>query len=392
MTIFNFDEHIERRGSRCTKWDDLELLYGSKDLLPLWIADTDFMIAPEIQQELTKHVAHGVLGYPAKSDTGFKELSSWLKKRHNWQTDLSWYSSSPGLVAAIAVIVQALTKTNDKVLIQPPVYPPFSAVLEENSREIITNPLINTDGKYTIDFNDLRQKAKQAKVMIFCSPHNPVGRVWTQEELTELAQIVIDNDLIVISDEIHCDLIYKGHKHLPLASLNEQIANRTITLTAPSKTFNIAGLFSSVVIIPNEKLRQTVQKQFQALHISENNIFGITAMKAAYTHGEKWLEELLPYLLANIEFLAENLAKNTPKIRFHKPEGTFLIWLDCRELGLSDQELHDFFVKDAKLALNKGITFGQEGSGFMRMNVGCTRETLSKAIELLTKAYNKRAF
>ena len=392
MTTFNFDQHIERRGSSCAKWDDTEILFGSKDLLPLWIADTDFMIAPDIQNKLRKQVEHGILGYPSCQATGFQELSDWLNKRHNWTTDLSWYSFSPGLVTAIAVAIQALTTTNDKIIIQPPVYPPFSAVLLENKREILTNPLINDNGRYTIDFADLKIKAQQAKVLVFCSPHNPVGRVWTKEELTELAQIALDNDLIIISDEIHSDLIYKEHKHIPLATLNEQIAQQTITLIAPSKTFNIAGLFSSAVIIPNEKLRKTVQEHFQALHICESNVFGITAMQAAYKHGEKWLEALLPYLQDNINFLAKSLQENTPKIKFHKPEGTFLIWLDCRELGLTDEELHDFFAKEAKLALNKGTTFGQEGSGFMRLNIGCPRQTLAKAIELLTLAYKQRNF
>lgn len=392
MTTFNFDKNINRRNSGCAKWDDTKTLYGQENLLPLWIADTDFMIAPSIQQELQKCLDHGILGYPAKKHTGFEELASWLNKRHGWQTQLAWYSFSPGIVAAIAISIQALTTANDKIIIQPPVYPPFAAVLEENNREILTNPLINNDGHYTIDFSDLEKKAKQAKLLVFCSPHNPVGRVWTKKELTKLAQIIIDNDLVLISDEIHSDLIYKEHKHIPIASLNEDIAQRTITLMAPSKTFNVAGLFSSAVIIKNQQLRNKVQKHFQSLRVLENNVFGIAAMKAAYTNGEQWLDELMPYINDNINFLYEQLSIKTPKIKFKKPQGTFLAWLDCRELALSDEELHAFFVNDAKLALNKGITFGVEGSGFMRLNLGCTRDTLQKAVELLDNAYKNRGF
>ena len=392
MTNFNFELAVTRLGSGCAKWDDADFLYGGENILPLWVADTDFLPPPAVLEAIRAKAEHGIFGYPSPRFLGYEALADWLAKRHRWETKTEWMVNSPGVVTALSIAVQTFTNPGDKVIIQPPVYPPFFSVVQQNGRTVVENPLIEENGRYRMDFEDLARKAADAKLLILCSPHNPVGRVWNAGELKQLADIALTNGLTILSDEIHGDLIYDGHRHTPLAALDPEIAQHTITCVAPSKTFNTAGLYTSVVIIPDNALRQKFAKAIQTLHLTKSNVFGIDALAAAYKHGEPWLEELLPFLSANAAYLAENLREKAPKIKFTPPEGTFLAWLDCRALGLTDEALHAFFAREAKLGLNKGTTFGTQGSGFMRLNFGCTRAVLAEAAERLVKAYTSRGF
>ncbi|EGO64504.1 MalY/PatB family protein [Acetonema longum] len=392
MTKIDFNTVINRRNSGSVKWDDADLLYGAKDVLPLWVADTDFPAPQAVLDALQARVAHGVFGYPSPRFLGFEALAGWLKQRHSWETKPEWMVNSPGVVTALSIAVQTLTAPGDKVIIQPPVYPHFFSAVLQNSRTVVENSLIPEDGRYRIDFDDLARKAADAKLLILCSPHNPVGRVWTAAELKKLAEIALSNNLIILSDEIHSDLVYPGHRHTPLASLGEDIARITVTCVAPSKTFNIAGLYTSAVVISDTALRKRFADVIQALSLTKSNVFGSAALEAAYKHGGPWLEQLLPFLAANAAYLVERFSRETPKIKVNLPEGTFLAWLDCRALGLNNDALSDFFAKEARVGLNRGYSFGAQGSGFMRLNFGCSRAVLTEAIDRITRAYQDRGF
>lgn len=392
MSKINFETEINRRNSGSTKWDDADLLYSAKDVLPLWVADTDFAPPATVLEALQARVGHGVFGYPSPRFLGYEALADWLKQRHGWETKLEWTVNSPGVCTALTVAVQTLTHPGDKVIIQPPVYPPFFSSISQTGRTVLENPLILENGQYRMDFPDLARKASQAKMLILCSPHNPGGRVWTAAELEQLAKIAVANNLIVVSDEIHCDLVYSGRRHIPLASLNPEIARLTLTCVAPSKTFNVAGLYTAAVVVPDKGLRDKFYEAISILSLTKSNVFGITALEAAYKHGGPWLDELLPFLAANAAYLVGRINQETPKIKVTMPDGTFLAWLDCRELGLGDQALADFFGKEARVGLNKGATFGIQGSGFMRLNFGCTRATLKEAVDRIAGAYRARGF
>lgn len=392
MTSHDFDKIINRRHSGSLKWDDADVLFGTEDVLPLWVADTDFPAPLPVLEAIRKRADHGVLGYPSPRFLAFDALAGWLQKRHSWQTDTFWMVSTPGVVTAISVAVQTLTRPGDKIIIQPPVYPPFFSSVQCNGRTLVENPLILENGHYRMDFDDLARKAAGARMLILCSPHNPVGRVWSADELKILADICLANDLIILADEIHGDLIYPGHRHIPLATLGDDVAKHTVTFVAPSKTFNTAGLYTSTVIIPDAALRKDFATGIQTLSIGKSNIFGIAAMEAAYLHGEPWLAQLLPYLKGNADYLAEALNHQTPKIKVQVPEGTYLAWLDCRNLGLNPESLESFFAKEAKVGLNNGASFGTQGVGFMRLNFGCARSLLKEAVARITQAYVTRGF
>lgn len=392
MPSADFDKLIDRRHSGSLKWDNADFLFGTDDVLPLWVADMDFPAPPPVLEAIRNRADHGVFGYPSLHFPAFDALAGWLKKRHGWQTDTSWMISTPGVVTAISVAIQTMTCPGDKIIIQPPVYPPFSSSVQRNGRLLVENPLILENGRYRMDFNNLSRKVAEARMLILCNPHNPVGRVWSMEELKTLADICLTNNVIILSDEIHGDLIYPGHRHIPLAILGEEIAKHTITCVAPSKTFNTAGLYTSAVIIPNPVLRKDFAEGIQTLSIGNSNIFGITAMEAAYLHGEPWLEQLLPYLKSNADYLHESISYKTPKIKLQAPEGTYLAWLDCRGLGLDPESLASFFAKEAKVGLNNGVSFGTQGVGFMRLNFGCAKSVLKEAIDRIAGAYTVRSF
>ena len=385
---YNFDEFVDRKNTACVKWDSLEPNYGSKDILPMWVADMDFKSSHEIINALKERVEHGVFGYNFIPDSTYDSIISWVKTRYNWDIKKEWILFMPGVVAGFNLGIRILTEENDGVIIQPPVYPPFFRVINNNKRTLITNPLTVENGKYTIDFHDLEKKIKSAKVLLLCSPHNPVGGVWSREELERLAKLCIENNVFVISDEIHCDLIFKGYKHINIASLSKDMEEKSITLIAPSKTFNIAGLYTSVVIIPNEDIRKKYENEISKLEIGHVSIFGAVGLEAAYTHGKEWLEEALVYIEENADYAIDYIEKKIPKIKVIRPEGTYLLWLDCRGLGLSQGELNKLMIEKGRVLLNDGSTFGKEGEGFLRLNIGCPRSMVEEALMRIEKAVN----
>ena len=386
-TIYDFDQIIDRSNTNSVKVDALEEVFGNKDLIPLWVADMDFLSPPEITEALMQRVEHGIFGYVDPSEAYYNSIINWLNNKHNWSVDKKAISFVPGVVKGIAFAIDVFTDVNDKIIIQPPVYPPFKGITKGLNRQIVTNPLVFEDGQYRMDFDNLREIAKAgARMLILCNPQNPSGRIWTKEELSELAEICFDKDILVISDEIHADLVLPGNKHVPFATVSEKAAQNNITLMAPSKTFNIAGIVSSFAIVENEDIRKKYYDYLHARQLNEGTIFGYLASQYAYEHGEEWLNQAIDYIQKNIDFVDDYLQKNIPQIKAVMPEASFLIWLDCRELNLTQPELENLFIQKANLALNSGTMFGKEGKGFMRLNVGCPRITLEKALDNLKKA------
>lgn len=377
---YDFDRIVPRRGTNSTKWDS-----RAADILPMWVADMDFQSPPAVIEALRRRVDHGIYGYSFPPESCYEAIIDWFRRRHGWEIKREWITFSPGVVPGLNMLIRCLTRPGDKVIVQRPVYYPFFAAIENNGCHILNNPLKYDSGRYTMDFEDLEQKVQdpRAKVLILCSPHNPVGRVWTKEELTRLGKICLENDVIVISDEIHCDLVYKKYKHTCFASICEEFLANSITCFAPSKTFNLAGLETSVIVIPNPKLRQ----EFQNVVLPRTpNLFGTVALEAAYRHGEDWLDQLLDYIEENLRFLKEYLATRIPRIKVIEPEGTYLAWLDCRDLGMDAQSLEKFMLEKAKIWLDEGYIFGPEGQGFERINLACPRAILREALERLERA------
>ena len=316
-----------------------------------------------------------------------KAVTAWMENRYNWKVQPEWVVHSPGVVPGLAFAINALTDPGDKVVIQPPVYPPFYAVIEENGRTVAESPLVEANNKFTMDFESLESHfSSGVKYMILCSPHNPVGRVWDKEELQHLARLAVQYEIIIFSDEIWSDLVFSGHRHIPLASISPQIADRTLTFMAPSKTFNLAGFYLSNIVIPNHELREQFCAQIKRLGLTHLNVFGLVAGEAAYRHGEMWLKQLLAYLEKNARYVARKMSKITSKIKVVEPEGTFVLWLDCRQLGIPSQELNNFFVSEAGIAFNDGVIFGAAGQGFQRMNIGCPRALIDQALERIAAA------
>lgn len=387
--MYDFDKIIDRRGTSSSKWDNLHKLYGREDLIPLWVADMDFEAPPAVIKALSTRADHGVFGYTIASDEYYEAVVNWMARRHNWHIKREWITFTPGVVPALSYAIRAFTQPGDKIIIQTPVYHPFYKVIEDNEREMVRNPLVYKDGRYQMDLEDLEEKIDEgAKMSILCSPHNPVGRVWTEEELRGLADLCLEKDILVVSDEIHFDLVYKGHKHRVFASLSPEISKKCLVLTAPSKTFNIAGLQVSNVIIADEILRMRYRKEVNKDHISSPNVFGERALIAAYEDSEDWLDALLEYLEGNRDFFIDYIEKRIPKLKAIKPEGTYLIWVDCSELGMNPNELRDFFINKCRLALNDGIMFGKEGKTFQRFNIGCPRSILQEALHRIEVAIN----
>jgi len=384
---YDFDRIIDRRQTGSVKWDFNQRIFGREDILPLWVADMDFQAPEAVVEALLNRAKHGIYGYSDGMDGYYESLTAWLHKRHGWKIQRDWISFSPGIVFALHQLVRSLTKPGDKILLQSPVYPPFFQAIKNNGREVVNSKLRFEHGRYTMDFEDLEEKfASGVKTMIFCNPHNPVGRVWEREELDRLGQLCLAHDVLVISDEIHCDLIYEGHRHIPFASLSPELALQSIVCTAPSKTFNLAGLQTSNLIIPNSDYRQTFQASRDLTGIHNPNVFGITALEAAYRHGWDWLNQLMHYLQGNVEFLILSLPQELPQIQAIQPEGTYLIWLDFRELGMDSIELQKFLVHKARVGLNAGYQFGPGGEGFARLNIGCSRSVLEEGIERIRVA------
>lgn len=389
---YSFDKTIDRHGTGCEKWDMCDRIFGGEGLLPLWVADMDFQSPPEVIKALTDRAAHGIFGYTAYTGSAYNSVIQWFSNRHNWDIKKEWIVYSPGVVPALSLLVQSLTEPGDGVIIQRPVYHPFMHVVQGNGRELLNSPLRqNSRGRFIMDFDDLRDKASDpsAKMMILCSPHNPPGRVWEREELETLVDICAERNLIIVSDEIHCDLIYKGVTHIPLPLIKPEYSDRIITCTAPSKTFNLAGLQISNIIIPDETLRQKFRKALMKNGMVDPNSFAAVAMEAAYTYGADWLDELMVYIKGNLEYMKTALRALLPKVSIIEPEGTYLVWTDFRGFGLGHRELLRIFIEEAKVAPGQGNIYGPEGEGFMRFNLACPRSILEEGMERIIRAFTK---
>lgn len=385
---YDFDTVIDRNHTNCLKYDFKTERGMEEDVLPLWVADMDFQTLPEIRSRLQEVVSHGIFGYSDGKEDYFTAVQGWYARHFGWEIKKEWLIKTPGVVYAIAAAVAAYTNEGDAVLIQQPVYYPFGQMIRENKRKLVNNPLQQRDGHYEIDFADFEQKIVEHHVKLFllCSPHNPVGRVFEEWELKKLGDICIRHHVIVLSDEIHSDFTYPGHTHHVFASLGEVYANQCVICTAPSKTFNLAGLQISNILIPNEKLRHAFESAVTRTGYSQTGIMGLVATQAAYEHGDEWVAELKAYLYENLNFVREYLKENLPQIRLIEPEGTYLLWLDFCGLGLTEKELEELVVKKAKLWLDRGAVFGAEGRGFERINIACPRSTLKQALDQLKNA------
>jgi len=382
-----FDQIIDRKNTKCYKWDYNKEIFGKEKLLSMWVADMDFQAPQEVLKVLQKRVDHGVFGYTGLTDSFYDSIINWMKERFDWEIKKDWIIATPGIVPSINFAIQTYTKKNDKILVQTPVYYPFFTSIKNNKRALIVSELKLIDDHYEMDFADLEKKlADDVKMMILCSPHNPVSRVWKLEELQRVSELCLKYNVLLISDEIHSDLIFSNNKHIPIPIISKQIADNSITMFAPSKTFNVAGLSLSYLIIPNKKIKVKFQKTLLNLGLHGGNVFGIEALEASYRYGQKWLEELLIYVEDNYNFVQQYFQNNIPQIKPIKMEGTYLLWLDCRELGLSQKELVGFFINKVGLALNDGSKFGKGGEGFMRMNLGCPRELIIRALKQLESA------
>lgn len=387
--MYDFDKIVDRRGTSCLKYDFQVERRGRDDLLPLWVADMDFALPENILDDIQKRVSHGIFGYTDPKREYFDSVIGWFYSHFGWEGKPEWITVTPGVVVAISVAVRALTKEGEGVLIQQPVYYPFSEAILLNKRKLVNNQLVYENGKYSIDFEDFEKKIvdENVKLFILCSPHNPVGRVWTEEELRKMGEICLKHNVIIVSDEIHCDFTYEGHKHTVFPSLGEEFENNVVFCTAPSKTFNIAGLHVSNIFIPNPEIRKKFKSELEAFGFSQPNVLGLTACQSVYSKGEEWYRELKEYIAGNLDFAREYFAENMPKIRLVEPDGTYLIWLDCEKLGLSVEELESFVEDKAKLWVDFGKIFGKESGQFIRLNIACPRKTLRQALEQLRAAY-----
>lgn len=387
--MYDFDKIVDRRGTSCLKYDFQVERRGRDDLLPLWVADMDFALPENILDDIQKRVSHGIFGYTDPKREYFDSVIGWFYSHFGWEGKPEWITVTPGVVVAISVAVRALTKEGEGVLIQQPVYYPFSEAILLNKRKLVNNQLVYENGKYSIDFEDFEKKIvdENVKLFILCSPHNPVGRVWTEEELRKMGEICLKHNVIIVSDEIHCDFTYEGHKHTVFPSLGEEFENNVVFCTAPSKTFNIAGLHVSNIFIPNPEIRKKFKSELEAFGFSQPNVLGLTACQSVYSKGEEWYRELKEYIAGNLDFAREYFAENMPKIRLVEPDGTYLIWLDCEKLGLSVEELESFVEDKAKLWVDFGKIFGKESGQFIRLNIACPRKTLRQALEQLRVAY-----
>ncbi|MFW5819685.1 MAG: MalY/PatB family protein [Bacteroidota bacterium] len=383
--IYNFDKIIRRENTNSVKYDLRQEYFGKEDVLPLWVADMDFETPDFIRNAIIKRAEHPIYGYTVRKNSFFQSIIGWMDRRHNWKVHKNWISFSPGIVPALNMCVLSFTSPKDKILIQPPVYPPFFRAIKDHDRNLLENVLLYEGEHYRIDFDDFEKKAREAKAFILCHPHNPVGRLWNHQELLRMVEICNKNGVLIFSDEIHSDLILFKHTHIPLLTIPG--ANEiTVSMYAPSKTFNLAGLSTSFLIIPDKDLKIKYDRTLDNLHMGLGNIFGNVALEAAYNEGEEWLTQVLHYIHHNITYLSRFLENRIPEIKPIIPEATYLVWLDCRALNMSDKELKNFIIQKAGLGLNHGAVFGKGGEGFQRINVATPRKLLKEALIKLEKA------
>ena len=385
---YNFDEVIDRRGTSAIKVEGVKEIWGRDDLLPLWIADMDFATAPFVTEAIRCRLENPVLGYTAKPDSYYQAIMNWNKNRYGLEVEKEMIHFVPGIVPGLGMALNTFTEPGDKVMIQPPVYGPFHWLNERNDRTLVTNPLKLVDGTYRMDMEAFREQIKGCKVFILCNPHNPGGIVWTEEELNEVAEICYEEGVLVFSDEIHADLTLPPHKHRPFAMVSEKARMNSITFMSPSKAFNMPGLTASHALVFNSKLRRKFHAFLESCEFDLGHVFAFLAVEAAYSNGTEWLDQCLAYIQGNIDYVDAFTREHTPKIKVIRPQASFLVWLDCREMGLSQEALVDFFVDKAHLALNDGTSFGQEGTGFMRLNVATSRTVLEQAMKQLAEAYS----
>ena len=383
---YNFDEVIDRSGTRAAKYDERAKKFGTNDVIPLWVADMDFRTAQPIVDACRAKAEEGIWGYTSRPASYFEAVQQWEQRRKGWTPDTALMSWSLGVVPALSTVIRVFSQPDEKVLIQTPVYPEFYEVAENLDREVVENKMIEENGTWRVDWADFEEKVKQCRVFLLCNPHNPLGLVWEPEDLRRMAELCIANGTILVSDEIHADLIFNGKRHTPTASLSEEIKNNIITCVSATKTFNLAGLQASTTIFPNAEMKAKFDAFWQGMDVHRNNSFSSVAMEAAYREGEEWLEQLLEYLSGNFDYICDYLKENIPQIKTYRPDATYLMWLDCRDLGLSNEELRDFFIHKAGLGLNEGWAFGRSLSGYMRLNVACPRCVLEKAMAQLKAA------
>jgi cysteine-S-conjugate beta-lyase len=388
----NFDEVINRKNTGSVKWDTMKEYGMPSDILPLWVADMDFKAPVGVIKALSDRVGHGIFGYTLPTDSYYDAVINWMNRRHDWGVQKEWIIIVPGIVPAIHFAVQTYTKEGDGVLVQRPVYNPFTDAVVKNGRKLINSPLVLKGDRYEIDFEDFEKKIvdNEVKLFILCSPHNPVGRVWTREELQGMGDICLKHNVLVVADEIHHDLIFKDKKHIPFASLGSKYSNICITCTSPSKTFNLAGLQISNIIIENKEILIRLNSYLESIALTMSNIFGMIGAEAAYNTGEEWLEELIDYIEVNKELVQKFMAEKFPSIKVIESEATYLLWIDFRGLGMGKVELERFLAEDAKLWLTAGDTYGDEGFGFERMNLACPRSTIEKGLKQLEDALINR--
>jgi cystathionine beta-lyase len=385
---YNFDKIIHRENTNSVKYDLRKQFFNKENVLPMWVADMDFETPEFIRKAIQKRAEHPIYGYSIKPDSYFQSIISWLKTRHQWEVKQQEIFFSPGVVPGFTLAILAYSQPGDQVVVQPPVYFPFFQAVEDTGRKLLHNQLLEENNYYKIDFNDLEEKLSHPKtrLLLISSPHNPVGRVWTKEELNKMMELCITYDVLLLSDEIHADLVFKPHKHIPSAIVSDPAKDHCITFMAPSKTFNMAGLSTSFLIIQNEELKKKYEAILSAYHLGLGNVFGNEGLEAAFNNGAAWLDDLMNYLQENVNLVADFLREEFPEITMLKPEATYLLWLNCKSLHLEDEKLNDFFIEKAQLGLNRGSVFGKGGEGFMRMNVACPKSTLEKALHQLKLA------
>lgn len=383
MAKYDFDEVIDRKGTCSEKWDGLKKHFGTDDVLPMWVADMDFKSPSEVIKLIVERSKHGIFGYPVRTESYYEAIINWVRERYDWEIKGDWIVDVPSVMPGIAAAILAFTSQGDSVMIQPPVYPPFFEVIESLDRQVLPNRL-QLGEKWHMDFSELERQLPSAKAFLLCNPHNPVGRVWTAEDLLSLSRACLKAGVPILSDDIHCDFVYPGHKYTPLASLDEESLMNTVTFMSASKTFNIAGFKNAYAIVPNAEMREKLSKILKGLHFGSGDLFGILGLEVAYRYGKDWLDELILYLEGNRDIAVSALQK--AGVDVISPEGTYLLWLDLRKLGLSQDELMKFLIEKAKLGLNDGLNFGPDGAGFVRMNIGCPRKILREGINRLVRA------
>ncbi|MCB2220631.1 MAG: PatB family C-S lyase [Bacteroidetes bacterium] len=389
---YNFDEIIDRKGTSCVKWDIRDIYFGDDSVLPMWVADMDFKTPDFIVNAIKDRADHPVFGYTVRPDSYYQSMIDWIHNLHQWKINKDWIVFSPGIVPAVNMAVMAYTRPGDKIIVQPPVYFPFFSAVKDNGRQLVYNQLLLKNGRYEMDFEDLeKQIDHRTRMIIISNPHNPGGSAWTKDELEQLGNICIKHNLVLISDEIHSDLAIPPFKHTVAANISEAIAKVTVTMMAPSKTFNLAGMASSSVIISDPGLRNDFEIMLGRVHVGMGNLFGMVASEAAYTHGKIWLKEMLHYVKENLDYMESYIQERIPKVKMIRPEATYLVWLDFRSLNLDPAALKKFVIEKAGLGLNDGPVFGPGGEGFQRMNVACPRSYVQEAMQRLEEAVNNLA-